>query len=60
MGEIKNNKKKCLSCGGCVSICPKNAITLKNMEIIIDKDKCIECKSCVSFCPVEAMEYVKE
>ncbi|MCK5476352.1 MAG: 4Fe-4S binding protein [Candidatus Aenigmarchaeota archaeon] len=56
---IINNKKKCLSCGGCISICPKKAITLKKMNIIINKDLCIECKKCVLFCPVEAMEHVE-
>ena len=57
---IKNNSKKCLCCGGCVSICPKDAITLKNMKIIIDKDKCIGCKKCVLFCPVDAIDFIEE
>ncbi|OYT33777.1 MAG: ferredoxin [Candidatus Aenigmarchaeota archaeon ex4484_52] len=55
---IRNDKKKCLSCAGCVSICPKGAISFKNGKIIIDKKKCIKCSNCIDFCPVGAMELV--
>ncbi|MFH1432626.1 MAG: 4Fe-4S binding protein [archaeon] len=49
------NKSRCLSCGGCVSICPKDALTLKDMMIIVDKNQCTECATCTIFCPVGAL-----
>ena len=52
---LKVEKSKCLSCGGCVSICPFDALTLRNMSIAVDKDKCTECATCTRFCPVGAL-----
>jgi len=57
---MKNNPKKCLSCGGCVGICPNDAIKLENMRIVIDKSKCTNCGLCRIFCPVGAMEKEEE
>ena len=51
---VEFNREKCLSCGGCVSVCPKDALTLKNMKMEVDPEKCIECGMCVDFCPVGA------
>ena len=51
-----NDPKKCLSCAGCVGVCPKDAISLKDMKIVIDASKCIDCGVCVKFCPVGAMK----
>ncbi|MBU0662326.1 MAG: 4Fe-4S binding protein [Candidatus Diapherotrites archaeon] len=55
---IVNDPKKCCYCGGCVGVCPKAAITLKETRIEIDHEKCIECSSCVLICPVDAMKKV--
>ncbi|MCK5698819.1 MAG: 4Fe-4S binding protein [Candidatus Aenigmarchaeota archaeon] len=52
---LKIDKNKCLSCAGCVSICPKDALTLKNMVLEVDENKCIECAICTRFCPVRAL-----
>ncbi len=51
----KNIPSICLSCGGCVGVCPQDAISLKDMKIIIDVSKCNGCGTCVIFCPVGAM-----
>jgi ferredoxin len=45
---------KCLRCGGCVSICPVDALTLTGSGISCS-DKCTSCSICVRFCPVEAI-----
>lgn len=45
---------KCLYCGGCVGICPVDAMTLDETYIIIN-DNCIGCKLCIKFCPVGAL-----
>ncbi|MCD6216158.1 MAG: ferredoxin [Candidatus Aenigmatarchaeota archaeon] len=49
------NKEKCLKCGGCVSVCPVQALKLES-ELKCDNDKCIKCKACINFCPVGALK----
>lgn len=51
----KNNSKKCLSCAGCVGICPSDAISLRQMKIVVDALACVDCGNCVRFCPLGAM-----
>ncbi|TYB31990.1 MAG: 4Fe-4S dicluster domain-containing protein [Candidatus Mcinerneyibacterium aminivorans] len=46
---------KCCYCGGCVSICKYDAITLKETVLTIDNNKCIECNLCVEVCPAGAL-----
>ena len=64
--QKKNNKKKyieiydkseCCGCTACASVCPKNAITMKEDEEgflypTIDKEKCINCGLCKKVCPI--------
>ncbi len=56
---VVNDPDKCVYCGGCVGVCPVQALTLKDTRIIIDKSKCINCGACVSICPVGAMRIEK-
>jgi len=49
------DKKKCLACGGCISICVQDAITMISDKSTIDKDKCISCGICINTCPVGAI-----
>ena len=51
----KNNKDKCLFCGGCIAVCPFLAIELQETRIVIDPEKCKDCGSCVKVCPAGAM-----
>jgi formate hydrogenlyase subunit 6/NADH:ubiquinone oxidoreductase subunit I len=52
---VSVNWRKCLFCGGCVGLCPVNAITMYETRIVIT-DACIDCGICVKFCPVGALE----
>ncbi|MEA2054104.1 MAG: 4Fe-4S binding protein [Candidatus Thermoplasmatota archaeon] len=52
---IKVNKEKCLRCGGCVGLCPADALTLNEAGLSVS-EACTECGICVRFCPVEALE----
>ena len=65
MADIKKcddcvDKKKCIGCGTCVSICPVEAISFdENGKAKIDKEKCIRCGACQASCPVEAIKVIK-
>ena len=49
-------KDKCCGCGACVTVCPKEAVRLRDdmfhMEAVIDEKSCIGCKKCEAVCPV--------
>ena len=50
------NQKKCIKCGACINMCPVQAISMVNGEVVIDEKKCIDCGTCASICPVGAPE----
>ncbi len=54
----KINNKKCLRCGGCVSVCPVGALELRE-DVVYDTDVCIWCGDCKKACPVDAIEVIK-
>jgi Na+-translocating ferredoxin:NAD+ oxidoreductase RNF subunit RnfB len=41
----------CLAFGDCVSVCPQDAIEIKDRLAKVDKIKCIGCGMCVKVCP---------
>lgn len=41
----------CCLCGACVSVCPVNAIEIKDDKPIIDEEICIHCGLCNFHCP---------
>ncbi len=48
------------ACRGCIahrcqSVCPKDAIHIKDQHAIIDHDKCVACGRCASVCPYGAI-----
>ena len=52
--EIDN--EKCISCGGCYSLCPVNVIGFnEDSSIAFDVEKCISCGLCVDACPTRAL-----
>jgi len=51
--EIK--AEMCCYCGGCVAICPKDAIELIETRIIISAEKCGNCGLCKKFSQVGAI-----
>ena len=49
-------EKKCVGCGACVDVCPKNVLSLKPnadgfYEPRIVGETCIDCNQCVRVCP---------
>ncbi len=54
-------KKDCVGCSSCVSVCPKQCIEMKYdsegfLHPSIDEDICIKCQKCVKVCPVNNVE----
>jgi ferredoxin len=58
--KMKVNRNKCLYCGGCVGICPVNALELEEVTLKVDEGKCTKCGLCVKFCPVAAIRRDEE
>ena len=47
----------CIHCGKCASICPAQAITMKDGRPEWTKKKCYKCCGCINRCPVSAIQY---
>ncbi len=47
--------EKCVACGDCESICPKDAVKVKGQIAEVDYSKCIRCYCCHEVCPEEAI-----
>lgn len=50
------DRTKCISCGGCIAICPVGAIKFVDGKAHIDPKKCVKCGSCQNFCPMGAID----
>lgn len=48
--------KKCIGCGECKKICPKQAIMLLDEMAEVDYSLCIRCYCCDEVCPVNAIK----
>jgi len=47
--------QKCIRCGHCVKVCPRQCISLKESRILFDYKKCIACFCCQEACPEAAI-----
>ena len=54
-----NEQNRCVACGVCVKICPKDAISIyKGCYAQIDEEKCIGCGICEKNCPAGVIHKV--
>ncbi|MFH1455050.1 MAG: 4Fe-4S binding protein [bacterium] len=51
----KYNKQLCMQCQTCVGVCPQQALSFVDDEIIVDENKCVGCGMCASICPAKAL-----
>lgn len=58
MLELHVDEGRCLSCGGCVSVCPRMQIPVSRLNSIEAGMLCRGCGLCVRACPVEALSQV--
>ena len=60
---IDVDTEKCFSCGGCIALCPVEAISMdKDSTVQFDKEKCVgsTCSICVDACPARAIKSIKQ
>ncbi|MBU0497572.1 MAG: 4Fe-4S dicluster domain-containing protein [Candidatus Thermoplasmatota archaeon] len=58
-GVVLHNEDKCVGCRLCAVLCPYNAITTLNSEII-KCDLCDGDPQCVKYCSTQAIQYLEE
>ncbi|MBN2030742.1 4Fe-4S binding protein [bacterium] len=49
---VEIDVERCDFCGICVSVCPSDAIELRESIIRIDRKRCTICRFCVDICPL--------
>ncbi|MDR0579165.1 MAG: 4Fe-4S binding protein [Campylobacteraceae bacterium] len=55
------NQKECVSCGTCVKVCPRGAISVyKGVFAVVDKTGCIGCKKCAKSCPASVISMISK
>ena len=57
MGKPKAivNRGICLACGGCISVCPQDALLMFGGRAFVEEEKCISCAICIRICPIGAI-----
>lgn len=58
-GKVVVDRGRCCYCGGCVGVCPQDALSLQEVLLCVDDVKCVGCGLCVKFCPVDALSIEK-
>jgi uncharacterized Fe-S center protein len=51
-----NVEGRCIGCGKCMLVCPREAIGLENGKGTIDRNRCIGCLECMTVCPEHAID----
>jgi digeranylgeranylglycerophospholipid reductase len=52
---ITFRREVCTYCGGCVSLCPSDALDLAETQLVIADERCSGCELCIKACPVGAL-----
>lgn len=50
------NRNLCVSCGCCVKVCPRGAISVPNgVYAVINEEMCVGCGLCAKECPASVI-----
>ncbi len=52
------DEHRCLSCGGCISVCPRMVVPVSRFDSLAEGILCRGCGLCVQVCPVEALSQI--
>jgi len=53
---ICRNKKECVECGACISVCPSKVYGFDHAwNLTMDVQKCVRCGLCIDMCPHQAL-----
>ncbi|MGV9172033.1 MAG: ATP-binding protein, partial [Promethearchaeia archaeon] len=56
-GRVTIDFEKCTHCGGCISLCPTDALHFNREDKLeYSEEKCIGCLLCLDSCPRNAIE----
>ena len=53
--EIAVFPEKCIYCNHCISVCPRNSISVNDNELRIDRSSCNVCGQCAAVCYTGAL-----
>lgn len=54
--ELMYYHERCTACGSCISVCPGQANSFVNDQILVDRSRCTACGICSDFCLAGARE----
>lgn len=57
--EVEVDRKKCIGCGMCLSVCPKGSFAINGKSRFLKERGCEGCGSCFLQCPQAAINIVK-
>ncbi len=52
---LEFNQEKCIKCGRCIEVCPREVFIKTNIIELSNRDACIECGACKMNCPTGAI-----
>lgn len=58
--ELLLDREKCISCAGCIGMCPDLALDMFGTDLQIFQEECTYCTICVRICPVGALSIEKK
>lgn len=58
MSKALVDKKDCIACNTCSSVCPVDAIEVREEGHAFAIDKCIACGACCVVCPTQCIKIV--